>query len=466
MSKEHLLVLGAGPGGYSAAFYAADQGYRVTLVDANDKLGGVCLHRGCIPSKALLHIAGLITKIRQAKEWGIKYGDPDINVERLRDWKEGIISKISGGLIALCKQRGVSFVNGRGEFINSNTIKLSDGNSITFDRCILATGSQSVIPKQFIDTQLHIMDSSEALDLPAIPERLLIVGGGYIGLEMGTVYSALGSRVTIVEVMDGLLPGVDRDLVRPLHAKLTKKFESVYLNTKIVSIRESGQSKCVAMMTIKEKVEESFDRILVSVGRRPNTEGIGLEHTNVKLDDKGFVEVDLKRQTSDPTILAIGDVTGEPMLAHKASHEARIAVEGLRGEDVSFADKVIPAVVFTDPEIAWCGLTESEAKNNNTNVEVARFPWGASGRAHTLGCTEGTTKLVLEPRTHRVLGVGIVGYGAGELIAEGVLAINMGAKAEDLSNCIHPHPTLSETLMESAEVFFGTATHIYKRPRR
>lgn len=466
MSKKHVLVLGAGPGGYSAAFYAADKGYKVTLVDEKNKLGGVCLHRGCIPSKALLHIARLLTETRQAKEWGINFDDLNIDIGRLRGWKEGIISKMSDGITRLCKQRGVDFVDGRANFINSNAIKLSDGNSIEFDRCILAAGSKPTIPKQFIDVKSRIMDSTSALNLPTIPERLLVAGGGYIGLEMGTIYAALGSRVTIVEMMDGLLPGVDRDLIRPLHAKLTKEFASIYLSTQIVSIRESVKSGYVTMMTMKEKIEESFDRILVAVGRQANTDGIGLEYTNVELDDKGFVKVDLKRQTSDPAIFAIGDIAGEPMLAHKASHEARVAVDSLSGKDVSFADRVIPAVVFTDPEIAWCGLTELEAKNNNINIEVSRFSWGASGRAHTLDRTEGITKLILEPGTHRLLGVGIVGYGAGELIAEGVLAINMGAKAEDLSRCIHPHPTLSETLMESSEVLFGTATHIFKQQRK
>jgi len=466
MSKQHLLILGAGPGGYSAAFYAAGRGYKVTLVDADQKPGGVCLHRGCIPSKALLHIAGLMAKTNQAKEWGIKYDDPDIDLERLREWKNEIVSKMSSGLITLCKQRGINFINERGEFLDSNTVKFSKGNSLKFDRCILATGSKPSIPKQFIATKSYIMDSSVALNLPAIPRRLLVIGGGYIGLEMGTVYSALGSRVTIVEMTDGLLPGVDRDLIRPLHAKLNKEFESIYLNTKIVSISESGKSKCVTMANMEGKIQENYDRILVAAGRRPNTEGIGLEHTKVELDDKGFVKVDSKRQTSDPAILAIGDVTGEPMLAHKASHEARVAVDGLNGKKVSFADRVIPAVVFTDPEIAWCGLTETEAKINNINIKLVRFPWAASSRANTLCRTEGTTKLILEPKTHRVLGVGIVGYGAGELIAEGVLAINMGAKAEDLSRSIHPHPTLSETLMESAELTYGTATHIYTRPKK
>ena len=466
MSNGHLAILGAGPGGYSAAFYAADQGYKVTLVDASDKLGGVCLHRGCIPSKALLHIAGLMTKVQQAKDWGIDFDNPNIDLKRLKEWKEGVVSKVSGGLALLCKQRGISYVTGRGVFVDSNTIKISGSQSLMFDRCVIATGSRPVVPDQFSGSESVVMDSTEALALSLIPKKLLVVGGGYIGLEMGTVYSSLGSRVTIVEVKDGLLPGVDRDLVRPLQEKLSKEFEAVCLGTEIVSIRESGKSGHVVMASAKESIEESFDRILISVGRRPNTDGIGLENTKVELDSDGFVKVDLKRQTSDPAILAIGDISGEPMLAHKASHEARVAIDGLNGKDVAFGDTVIPAVVFTDPEIAWCGLTELEARKKNLGFEVARFPWRASGRAHTLGRTEGSTKLILEPGSKRLLGVGIVGYGAGELIAEGVLAVNMGAKADDLSHCIHPHPTLSETIMESADVFLGTATHIYNRPRK
>jgi dihydrolipoamide dehydrogenase len=466
MTKEHLVVVGAGPGGYTAAFYAANQGYKVTLLDSSEKPGGVCLHRGCIPSKALLHVAGLMTKVVQAKDWGVDFGEPKIDLKRLREWKDEISLKISGGLISLCKQRDVSFINSRGTFTDSNTIKLSNNSSLVFDRCIIATGSRPIMPQKFIDNKLFMMDSTEALKLSTIPEKMLVVGGGYIGLELGKVYSSLGSRVTIVEMRDGLLPNVDRDLIRPLQEKLSKEFEAIYLNTEIVSIRESKKLGHVTMVKATQQFDESFDSILMSVGRRPNTDKIGLECTNVQLDDKGFIKVDGKRQTADSKILAIGDVSGEPMLAHKASHEARIAIDGILGKDVSFNNKVIPAVVFTDPEVAWCGLTESDAKNNNIDVEVARFPWGASGRAHTISRTEGMTKIILEPMTKRLLGVGIVGHGAGELIGEGVLAINMGAKAEDLSNCIHPHPTLSETIMESADVSMGIATHIYKRPRK
>ena len=465
MSSVHLVVLGAGPGGYSAAFYAADQGYKVTLVDASDKLGGVCLHRGCIPSKALLHVSGLMAKIRQAKDFGIDFNIPHIDLKILNDWKEGIVSKVSDGLGQLCKQRGITYVTGRGVFVNSNTIKIFGSQSIVFDRCVIATGSRPVVPDQFVDSKSVVMDSTEALSLSSIPEKLLVVGGGYIGLEMGTVYSALGSRVTIVEFKDGLLPEVDRDLVRPLQEKLFNEFESVYLGTEVVSIRESGKLGYVTLASVNESKEESFDRVLLSVGRRPNTDEIGIENTKVELDSNGFVKVDLKGQTSDSAILAIGDISGEPMLAHKASHEARIAIDGLKGKEVT-EDTVVPAVVFTDPEIAWCGLTESEARKKSLKFEVAKFPWRASGRAHTLGRTEGSTKLILQPESKRVLGVGIVGYGAGELIAEGVLAINMGAKADDLSHCIHPHPTLSETIMESADVSLGRATHVYKRPRK
>ncbi|MBT5257436.1 MAG: dihydrolipoyl dehydrogenase [Nitrospina sp.] len=466
MSKSHLVVLGAGPGGYSAAFHAADQGYKVTLVDASLNLGGVCLHSGCIPSKSLLHIVGLLAETKQVKDRGIDFDDPRIDLKRLNKWKDEIISNFSGGLDLLCKQRGINYVTGRGVFVDSNTIKTSEGHSIRFDHCIIATGSRPVVPSQFSVSKAVIMDSTEALKLTSIPKKLLIVGGGYIGLEMGTVYSGLGSTVTLVEIKDGLLPDVDRDLVRPLQNKLSSKFESIYLDTAVVSIRELGGSGYVTMASSKESKEEKFDRVLMSVGRRPNTDKIRLENTKVQLDSNGFVKVDFKGQTSDPAILAIGDISGEPMLAHKASYEARIAIDGLKGKKMTSSNTVIPAVVFTDPEIAWCGLTESEAKMKNLDFQVAKFPWRASGRAHTLGRTEGFTKLILQPDSKRVLGVGIVGYGAGELIAEGVLAINMGAKADDLSHCIHPHPTLSETIMESADVFLETATHIYKRARK
>ena len=466
MSREHLVILGAGPGGYTAAFLAADRGMKVTLVDAQKSPGGVCLHKGCIPSKALLHVAWNINESRLAKEWGVDFGDPTIDLDRLRNWKEGVLLKMSGGLTMLCKQRGVNYIHGSAAFKDSHTITVSGRDPLEFDHCILATGSRPALPKLFQEGGPRIMDSTAALTLTDIPQRLLVVGGGYIGLEMGAVYAALGSRVCVVEMTNELLPSVDRDLVRPLQGKLSKDFEAIHLNTLVTSVVAEGNSVSVIMKSGEETVEETFDRILVSVGRCPNSDAIGLNNTEVELDGNGFVKVDEKQKTTDSSILGIGDVVGGPMLAHKASYEARVAVEGLAGEETRPSNRTVPAVVFTDPEIAWCGLTESDARLKGEKVEIARFPWAASGRAQALGRTNGISKLVLEPGTGRVLGVGIVGHGAGELIAEGVLAIEMGATAKDLAHTIHPHPTLSETLMEAAEVFFGTATHVHKRSRK
>ena len=466
MSREHLVILGAGPGGYTAAFLAADRGMKVTLVDAQKSPGGVCLHKGCIPSKALLHVAGNINESRLAKEWGVDFGDPTIDLDRLRNWKEGVLLKMSGGLTMLCKQRGVNYIHGSAAFKDSHTITVSGRDPLEFDHCILATGSRPALPKLFQEGGPRIMDSTAALTLTDIPQRLLVVGGGYIGLEMGSVYAALGSRVCVVEMTNELLPSVDRDLVRPLQGKLSKDFEAIHLNTLVTSVVAEGNSVSVIMKSGEETVEETFDRILVSVGRCPNSDAIGLNNTEVELDGNGFVKVDEKQKTTDSSILGIGDVVGGPMLAHKASYEARVAVEGLAGEETRPSNRTVPAVVFTDPEIAWCGLTESDARLKGEKVEIARFPWAASGKAQALGRTNGISKLVLEAGTGRVLGVGIVGHGAGELIAEGVLAIEMGATAKDLAHTIHPHPTLSETLMEAAEVFFGTATHVHKRSRK
>jgi len=466
MSREHLIILGAGPGGYTAAFLAADRGMKVTLVDAQKSPGGVCLHKGCIPSKALLHVAGNINESRLAKEWGVDFGDPTIDLDRLRNWKEGVLLKMSGGLTMLCKQRGVNYIHGSAAFKDSHTITVSGRDPLEFDHCILATGSRPALPKLFQEGGPRIMDSTAALTLTDIPQRLLVVGGGYIGLEMGSVYAALGSRVCVVEMTNELLPSVDRDLVRPLQGKLSKAFEAIHLNTLVTSVVAEENSVSVIMKSGEETVEETFDRILVSVGRCPNSDAIGLNNTEVELDENGFVKVDEQQKTTDSSILGIGDVVGGPMLAHKASYEARVAVGGLVGEETRPSNRTVPAVVFTDPEIAWCGLTESDARLKGEKVEIARFPWAASGRAQALGRTNGISKLVLEPGTGRVLGVGIVGHGAGELIAEGVLAIEMGATAKDLAHTIHPHPTLSETLMEAAEVFFGTATHVHKRSRK
>ena len=466
----HIAVIGGGPGGYAAAFLAADLGMKVTLIDRELNPGGVCLYRGCIPSKALLHVAKLIEEAHQAKNWGLEYADPKIDLARLRSWKEGVVKKLTGGLGQLSKQRKVEYIQGRASFDTSNVLRVSrEGGteeSLSFDRVIIATGSRpAIIPALKLDSP-RMMDSTSALDLPELPKTLLVIGGGYIGLELGTVYASLGSKVSVVEMLPGLLPGADRDLVLPLHKRIEKVFDSILLNTTVAAVKEESGGIRVSFdgPEVKER-ERVFDKVLVSVGRKPNSEIHGLEKTQVRVGQRGFIQVNKQLQTDDPAIYAIGDVVGEPMLAHKASHEGRTAVEAIAGHKVAFEPNAIPAVVFTDPEIAWCGLTEAQAQKENREIKVARFPWGASGRAMTLDRTEGMTKLLLHPQTERVLGVGIVGVGAGELIAEGVLAVEMGAVAQDIALSIHPHPTLSETIMESAEVFFGTSTHVY-RPKR
>ena len=466
----NIAVVGAGPGGYAAAFLAADLGMKVTLIDPEPNPGGVCLYRGCIPSKALLHVAKLIEESQQAKSWGIEFSQPTIDLARLRSWKESVVKKLTSGLGQLSKQRRVQYLQGRASFENPTTLRVSklDGGeeSQSFDRIILATGSRpAIIPALKLDSP-RMMDSTGGLNLEDIPGTLLVVGGGYIGLELGSVYAALGTRVTVVEMLSGLLPGADRDLVLPLHKRLEKMFEAIWLNTTVASIKEEGNGIRATFEgpEVKER-ERVFDRVLASVGRKPNSEIPGLENTQVRVGSRGFIEVNKQLQTDDPSIYAIGDVVGEPMLAHKASHEGRVAVETIAGYKVAFEPNAIPAVVFTDPEVAWCGLTEMQAEKENREVKIAKFPWAASGRAITLDRPEGMTKLLIDPASERVLGVGIVGAGAGELIAEGVLAIEMGALASDVALSIHPHPTLSETVMESAEVFYGTSTHIY-RPKR
>ena len=465
-----IAVVGGGPGGYAAAFLAADLGMSATLIDPEVNPGGVCLYRGCIPSKALLHVAKLIEESHQAKDWGIEFGAPKIDLSRLRAFKENVVKKLTGGLGVLSKQRKVRYVQGRAAFENSTTLRITkaDGSqeTLAFDRIVIATGSRpSVVPALKLDTPC-MMDSTGALSLEDIPGTLLVVGGGYIGLELGSVYAALGTRVTVVEMLPGLLPGADRDLVLPLHKRLEKMLDGILLNTTVASVKDEGNGIRATFEgpDVKER-EKVFDRVLVSVGRKPNSEIYGLEKTRVVVGPRGFIQVNKQLQTDDPSIYAIGDVVGEPMLAHKASHEGRVAIEAITGHKVAFEPNAIPAVVFTDPEIAWCGLTETQAQKENRGIKVAKFPWAASGRAITLDRPEGMTKLIFDPQTERVLGVGIVGVGAGELIAEGVLAIEMAALASDVALTIHPHPTLSETVMESAEVFFGTSTHIY-RPKR
>jgi dihydrolipoamide dehydrogenase len=466
--RTPLVVIGAGPGGYAAAFLAADLGREVTLVDPEPNPGGVCLYRGCIPSKALLHVVKVIEESRQAENWGVTYAEPRIDLDRMRAWKNEVVGKLTGGLGQLAKRRKVTHLQGTARFRDSRTLvvaKTEGGNeTVSFEHAILATGSRPTRLPGLPDSP-RILDSTTALEMETIPERLLVVGGGYIGLELGSVYAGLGSKVTVVEMLDSLLPGVDPDLVRPLARKLEITFEAVHLRTKVAAVKEQKSGLRVEFEGEGTVPPQVFDRILVSVGRRPNSEDLGLENTRIQPDPQGFVPVDTKRRTAEESVYAIGDVAGQPMLAHKASHEGRTAVEAILGHDVVFRPRAIPAVVFTDPEIAWAGLTESEAKARGRKVEVSRFPWAASGRSLTLDRTDGLTKLLIDPETERVLGVGICGPGAGELIAEGALAIEMAATAKDLELTIHPHPTLSETVMFSAEAFYGTATDIF-RPRR
>ena len=466
--RSHLAVVGAGPGGYAAAFMAADQGLRVTLIDAEPNPGGVCLYRGCIPSKALLHVAKLLHEAQSAREWGVRFNKPRIDLDRLRSWKDGVVSKMTGGLGTLSAQRKVDYLQGRARFSGPGTLLVTGSagrQSVSFDHAVVATGSRPArVPSLWLDSA-RMMDSTSALELPDIPGSLLVIGGGYIGLELGSVYAALGSRVTVVEMLSGLLPGADRDLAGVLTRQLDGRFAKVYVDTRVESLEETAGGISAALATPAGAVTETFDKVLMSVGRTPNTEDLGLEQLGIACDRRGFIPVDEKRETSHAGVYAIGDVAGEPGLAHKATHEGRTAAEAAAGLKVAFEPQAIPAVVFTDPEVAWCGLTESAAREQGREVSVLRFPWAASGRATTMGRPDGLTKLVVDPGNERVLGMGVVGAGAGELIAEGVLAVEMAALATDLRLSIHPHPTLSETVMEAADMFFGQSTHIY-RPRR
>jgi dihydrolipoamide dehydrogenase len=470
MSKTQLAVVGGGPGGYAAAFLAADLGMQVTLIELEKNPGGVCLYRGCIPSKALLHIAKLITEAEEAKKWGIDFGKPKIDLDKLRSFKENVVNKLTGGTGILAKQRKINYLQGRASFINSSilNVELISGGTeeIEFDNAIVATGSvPAKIPALSLKSD-RVIDSTGALALKDIPKTMLIIGGGYIGLELGNVYSVLGSEISVVEMMPGILPGADRDLVNILSKSLERKFKSIMVNTKVMEIKEVDRGIKVKLEGegIKEP-EQVFEKVLVSVGRTPNAQGIGLENTKVEIDQRGFVKVNSQLQTADENIYAIGDVVGNPMLAHKASHEGRTVVEVIAGHKVEFKPAAIPAVIYTDPEIAWCGLTETEAKEKNIDIKVARFPWQASGRATTMDRNDGVTKLIIDPKTERILGMAIAGVNAGEMIAEGVLAVEMAALAKDIALSIHPHPTLTETIMESAEVFFGQSTHLY-RPKR
>jgi dihydrolipoamide dehydrogenase len=461
-----LAVIGGGPGGYAAAFHAADLGMQVTLIDVEPNPGGVCTFKGCIPSKALLHAAKVLDEAKHADNFGVSFAKPQIDLDKLRSWKDGVVKKQTGGLGLLAKARKVAFVQGTASFIDSKTLSVATSNGqqrVEADFIIIATGSRpSTVPSVSIDTP-KVLDSTTALELPDIPARLLVVGGGYIGLELGTVYAALGSKVTVVEMTDGLLPGADRDLAAVVAKRMETTCEAILLETKVTGVKDEKQGLSVTLDGKNApKGTESFDRVLVAVGRRPNSAIAGLDKTRVKVNQRGFIEVDGQRRTAESSIFAIGDVAGDPMLAHKASHEARVAVEAMLGRLGIFEPRAIPAVVFTDPELAWTGLTETEARQQNRAIEVAKYPWAASGRAATVDRPDGLTKLIIDPETERVLGVGIVGSGAGELISEGTLAIEMGALAADLGLTIHPHPTLSETIMEAADVFFGESVHVYK----
>ena len=467
--KTEIVVIGAGPGGYAAAFYAADLGKKVILVEREKRLGGVCLNRGCIPSKALLYATHQIVNARESAHRGITFTEPKLDLSKLRAWKESILEKLSGGVATLAKMRGVQVIQGRGHFENSQTLRVetSQGQQfIQFDQAILAVGSLAAMPKAFDLGNPRVMTSTEALEVEDIPESLLVVGGGYIGMEMGTVYAGLGSKIVLVEALDSILVGADPDLARPVIANAKKAFKEIRLQAKVTKMATAGKQIKVEMEYNGQKLSELYDRVLVAVGRVPNSADLGLENTRVELDEKGFVKVNDRQQTNDPGIYAIGDIAGGILLAHKANKEAHIAVDNINGgNSVPLSEIVIPAVVFTDPELAWCGLTEAEARERGIRYEVSKFPWSASGRALSFDRTDGVTKMIIDPETERVLGVGICGAGAGELIAEAVLAIEMGATAEDIAWSVHPHPTLSETLMECAEAFYGHATHTVSKRR-
>lgn len=464
--ETQVLVIGGGPGGYPAALHAADHGLKVVLVDEDQKLGGVCLNRGCIPSKALLHVAKVIREAHEVADIGVSFGEPKLDLDKLRNFvQQKVVNKLTGGIGMLCKGRSVETVTGHAEFVDANTVKVSTGKTIRFQHCIIASGSLPAMPKTFAIGDDRVMDSTGALLLPDVPKKLLVVGGGYIGLEIGSVYAALGTKVTVVEFLDSILAMADRDLVKPLETKLRSEFENIYTSTKVTGI-EATREGIVAKLDGKDVPPQLvFDRVLVSVGRRPNSANLALDKAGVKANDRGFIPIDKQRRTNVPHIFAIGDVGEEPGLAHKATAEARVAVEAILGEPAEWNPRAIPAVIFTDPEIAWAGLTEKEAQEKNVPHDVLKFPWGASGRAVALQITNGLTKMLVDPESKRVLGVGIVGSGAGEMIAESVLAIEMGAVARDVLESIHPHPTLSETVMESAELAYGAATHV-ARPRK
>jgi len=464
-----VLVLGAGPGGYTAAFRAADLGLNVALIERYPSLGGVCLNVGCIPSKALLHAAAVIDEAAAMADHGVVFGQPEIDLDKLRGWKEMVVGQLTGGLASMSKQRGVTVIQGHGVFSDTHemTLETAEGSRVvSFAQAIIAAGSQVFKLPGLPWDDLRVMDSTDALELEDVPERLLVIGGGIIGLEMASVYQGLGSEVTVVELTAQLMPGTDKDLVRPLQKRINARYAGIFVNTKVTSVEAADDGLHVAFEGSKIPENTVFDRLLVSTGRVPNGNLVGAEAAGVEVTERGFIPVDKQMRTNVPHIFAIGDIVGQPMLAHKATHEAKVAAEVCAGMKSAFEARVIPSVAYTDPEIAWAGLTETEAKEQGIDYELGKFPWAASGRAMGIGRTEGSTKLLFDPKTHRVIGAGIVGPHAGDLIAECVLAIEMGCEAGDIGLSIHPHPTLSETVAMSAEVFEGTITDLYIPKRK
>jgi len=462
-NEKELVVIGAGPGGYAAAFHAADLGLKISLIDPEVNPGGVCLYRGCIPSKALLHLIKTKAEALNAADWGMKFEEPKIDLKKVKKWKKSVVKKLTDGLGQLSTSRNIEYIQGKAKFTGKNELEVTTKDKetiqLTFNNAIIATGSSEVnLPNIEVDHQ-KVWNSTDALELKEIPKKLLVIGGGYIGLELGSVYAGLGSKVSIAEMTDGFLPGTDRDLVNVF--KKNHPFQDVFFETKVENLKVNKKSLSVSLKGKEKEQKKSFDAVLVAVGRTPNTKELGLDKIGISPDEKGFIEVDLQRKTKHSHIYAIGDITGEPLLAHKASHEGRIAAEVIAGKKgAGYDPKVIPGIVFTHPELAWCGLTETQAKKENKNVEVKKFPWSASGRAVAIGENSGVTKLIIDPETEVILGGGVAGKDAGSLIPEIALAVEMGTTASDLSLTIHPHPTLSETIMESAELFLGGATHL------
>jgi dihydrolipoamide dehydrogenase len=463
-----VMVLGSGPGGYTAAFRAADLGKKVVLIERYATLGGVCLNVGCIPSKALLHAARVISEAQEMSHFGLQFGGPGIDLDKLRGWKESVVGRLTKGLAGLAKQRKVQVVTGAAKFTAPRMVEVetADGKkSVSFDHCIIAAGSQAARIPGFPYDDPRLLDSTSALELADIPKRMLVVGGGIIGLEMATVYDALGSKISVVELLDGLIPGADRDIIRPLHKRIEKRYEAIWLKTKVTSIEALPEGLRATFEGESAPAPQLYDRILLSVGRRPNGKAINAEAARVQVSERGFIPVNNQMRTNVPHIYAIGDIVGEPMLAHKATHEGKLAAEVIAGHKAAFDARTIPSVAYTDPEVAWMGLTETMAKAQGLEIEKAVFPWAASGRALATARDEGITKLLFDKSTHRLLGAAMVGPNAGELIAETVLALEMGAEAQDIGLTIHPHPTLSETVFFAAEIADGSITDLYM-PKR